>query len=97
MCIRDRYVSGSGKERVYLNPVFYVTSVEREPLDLINNLMGCGEVRKCGILHRWEVRRKEDVIALTEYLSGKLKTKVKCQQFERWKRKVLEWKSRGRS
>lgn len=79
----------------YLNPVFYLVKREREIPERIGNLLGVGRINRHGPYFRLSVRKKSEVIKLMEFLDGKLVSGLKRQQFERWKQKVLEWKSRA--
>lgn len=83
--------------RVYQNPVFFLTQKEKETLLFLKEATGLGEVKKTGGLHRWEVRKKREVIALMEFLEGGFRTTHRARQFEKWKEGVLQWKQRGRS
>lgn len=83
--------------KVYQNPAFFLTQKERETLLLLKEATGLGEVRRAGALHRWEVRKKREVIALMEFLEGGLRTPTKIRQYGRWRESVLQWKQRGRS
>ena len=80
----------------YFNPVFYLVQKEREIPERIRNLLGVGRINRHGPYFRLSVRKKSEVIKLMEFLDGKLKSRPKTRQFERWKEKVLEWKSRAR-
>lgn len=85
------------KDRLYQNPAFFLSQREKEPLLLLRELTGLGEVRKVGRLYRWEIRKKEEVTALMEFLEGGFRTPAKQKQYEKWKEAVLQWKQRGRS
>ena len=80
----------------YFNPVFYLVQKERDVLERMKNLLGVGRINRHGPYFRLSVRKKFEVIKLMEFLDGKLKSGLKIRQFERWKEKVLEWKSRAR-
>ncbi|MEM2535781.1 MAG: LAGLIDADG family homing endonuclease [Candidatus Hadarchaeales archaeon] len=88
---------GRMKDKLYQNPVFFLSQKEREPLLLLRDLTGLGEVRKVGGLYRWEIRKKKEVIMLVEFLEGGFRTPAKQRQYEKWKEAVLQWKQRGRS
>lgn len=83
------------KRGLYQNPAFFVTHREKEPLLLLKEKTGLGEVRRAGGLFRWEVRRKAEVMELLDLLEGGLRLPSKIRQYERWKREVLQWKQRG--
>lgn len=90
----NRVVTKTG---IYRNPVFFLTQKERDPLFLLQEITGLGEVKKAGGLFRWEVRKKGEVVKLMEFLEGKIKTPVRLRQYEEWKKGVLQWKQRGTS
>lgn len=80
----------------YRNPAFYLVQKDRRVLEKIRDLLEMGKINHHGTLFHLDIRKKSDVIRLVEFLDGKIKSELKAQQFEKWKRWVLEWKSRVR-
>jgi len=54
-----------------------------------------GKVNRHGPIFHLDIRRKSESIQLVGFLDGKLKSELKTRQFETWKGRVLEWKSRA--
>ena len=80
----------------YQNPAFYIVQKDRKVLEKIRDFLGMGKINRHGNLFHLDIRKKSDVLRLVEFLDGKMKSESKTQKFERWKKRVLEWKSRVR-
>ena len=83
------------KNYFYLNPAFYLVSKDKAALEIVRSLLKMGKINKHGEIFHLDIRRKDDSIRLAAFLEGKLKSDTKSQQFEIWKRRVMEWKSRA--
>lgn len=79
----------------YLNPAFYLVSRDRAALEMVRGLLGMGKINRHGAIFHLDIRRKSESIRLAEFLEGKFKSELRARQFERWKGRVLEWKSRA--
>ncbi len=86
--------SGLKKYR-YQNPAFYLVSRDRSALEAVRGLLRAGKVNRHGAIFHLDIRRKDESVRLAEFLDGKLKSEFKARQFETWKGRVLEWKSRA--
>lgn len=85
-----------GKIYRYENPIFFLTCSDRTPVEAARQILGMGKISKHGKGFHLAVRRKKDCLRLIEFLEGKLRSEVKKRQFEAWRERVLQWKSRGR-
>jgi len=83
------------KNYLYINPAFYLVSHDISALEMVKRLLKTGKINKHGKIFHLAIRRKDESIRLMGLLEGKLKSQLKAQQFEAWKRAVLEWKSRA--
>jgi hypothetical protein len=92
--IRRKTKSGPKKYQ-YTNPAFYLVSKDKAALEIVRGHLGMGKINRHGPIFHLGVRKKSEVIRLVEFLDGKFKSRIRTQQFERWKEQVLEWKSRA--
>jgi hypothetical protein len=79
----------------YVNPAFYLVSSDISALEIAKVLLGMGKVSRHGSIFHLEIRRKDDLLKLVDFLQGKLKSQACERRFENWKQRVLEWKSRA--
>jgi hypothetical protein len=80
----------------YFVPVFFLVNQDVSALEIARRILGLGRVARHGRSYRLEIRRKREVMRLVRLLDGRLRSDGKKQQFEEWKRLVLQWKRRGR-
>lgn len=83
------------KKYQYTNPAFYLVSQDKTPLEIVKGHLGSGKINRHGTIFRLSVRKKSEVLRLVEFLDGKFKSAHRIQQFGRWKKQALEWKSRA--
>lgn len=94
--VKFRRETKSGvKHYRYVNPAFYLVQKDRGVLEKVKSLLRMGKINRHGTLFHLDIRKKTETIRLVEFLDGKIKSESKAQQFEKWKEKVLEWKSRA--
>ncbi len=79
----------------YINPAFFLVSKDISALEAAKGILGMGKIKEHGSIFHLEIRRKDDLLRLVNFLDGKLKSSARTQQFERWKQMVLQWKSRS--
>ena len=58
--------------------------------------MKMGKINRHGDYFHLDIRRKSETLRLAKFLDGKIKSELRAQQFEKWKKRVLEWKERVR-
>ena len=80
----------------YHNPVFFIVNRDRAVLEKVRELLGMGKINRHGAYFHLDIRKKSEVIRLVKFLDGKIISGKRAEQFERWKGKVLEWKTRAR-
>lgn len=91
--LKIKRITGKGEKIYqYSNPVFYADSKDEFPLETARRILGVGKVVRRGNLYRLEIRKKEDLVRLVEILSDRVGG-AKGEKFERWKERVLQWKS----
>lgn len=83
------------KKYRYANPAFYLVSRDRFALEAVKRLLRMGKVNRHGATFHFDVRRKDESVRLVEFLDGKFKSELKARQFQAWKSRALEWKSRA--
>lgn len=79
----------------YVNPAFYLVSMDRSALEILKEILGMGKLSKHGSVFRLEIRRKDDLLRLANFLHPRLRSRARRPQFEAWRRMVLQWKSRA--
>ena len=80
----------------YPNPAFFLVNKDRTALEKIRNFLGMGKINRHGNYFHLDIRRKSETLRLVNFLDGKMKSELRAQQFEKWKKRVLEWKARVR-
>ncbi|MEM2878130.1 MAG: hypothetical protein QXG10_01035 [Candidatus Hadarchaeales archaeon] len=80
----------------YINPVFYADSKKIYPVETARKILGAGKVVTRGGLYRLELRRKEDLFRLLDFILKWGGPSFETEKFEKWKDRVLQWKARGR-
>ena len=80
----------------YHNPAFFLVNKDRNLLEKIRDFLGMGKINRHGDYFHLDIRRKSETLRLVNFLDGKIKSELRAQQFERWKKRVLEWKRRAR-
>lgn len=80
----------------YRNPAFFLVNKDRAMLEKIRDFLGMGKINRHGDYFHLDIRRKSETLRLAKFLDGKIKSELRAQQFEKWKRRVLEWKTRVR-
>ncbi|KUO40145.1 MAG: hypothetical protein AVW06_02855 [Hadesarchaea archaeon DG-33-1] len=80
----------------YCNPAFFLVNKDRALLDKIRDFLKMGKINRHGDYFHLDIRRKSETLRLTKLLDGKIKSELRAQQFEKWKKRVLEWKERVR-
>jgi len=80
----------------YPNPAFFLVNKDRTALEKIRNFLGMGKINRHGNYFHLDIRRKSETLRLVNFLDGKMKSELRVQQFEKWKKRVLEWKARVR-
>jgi len=94
--IRHRRETRSGMRYYqYYNPVFFLVNKDRTVLEKVRELLGMGKINRHGDYFHLDIRRKSEVIRLANFLEGRIKSRSRAEQFERWKKRVLEWKTRA--
>lgn len=83
------------KNYLYVNPAFFLVSGDRSALETVRDSLGMGKISEHGSVFHLEIRRKGDLLKLANFLHGKLKSESRRERFERWRERVLEWKSRA--
>lgn len=83
------------KNYIYPNPAFYLVSKDKAALETARNLLRMGKINRHGTIFHLGIRRKNESVRLAVFLDGKLKSELKARQFEAWKGRVMEWKSRA--
>jgi hypothetical protein len=95
--IKHKRETKSGvKHYRYRNPAFFLVNKDRALLKKIRNFLGMGKINRHGDYFHLDIRRKSETLRLTKFLDGKMKSERRARQFERWKKLVLEWKTRVR-
>lgn len=79
----------------YRNPAFYLVSKDRAALEMARDLLQMGKISRHGAIFHLDIRRKAESIRFVEFLRDKFRSRSKRQQFERWRKRVLQWKSRA--
>lgn len=90
-----RKTKKGAKVYLYRNPAFYLVSRDRSALETVKSLLKMGRINRHGQIFHLDIRRKSESIRLAEFLLGKLKSAHKEAQFEGWRERVMEWKSRA--
>jgi len=80
----------------YHNPAFFLVNKDRRLLEKIRDFLGMGKINCHGEYFHLDIRRKSETLRLVNFLDGKIKSELRAQQFEKWKKRVLEWKGRVR-
>jgi len=80
----------------YSNPAFFLVNKDRTALEKIRDFLGMGKINRHGNYFHLDIRRKSETLRLVNFLDGKMKSELRVQQFEKWKKRVLEWKARVR-
>jgi hypothetical protein len=80
----------------YHNPAFFLVNKDCRLLEKIRDFLGMGKINRHGDYFHLDIRRKSETLRLVNFLDGKMKSELRAQQFERWKKRVLEWKGRVR-
>ena len=83
------------KKYTYVNPAFYLVNKDKSALEIIKRRLNMGKIDRHDSVYHLGVRKKSEVLSLVEFLDGKFKSEFRAQQFERWKERALEWKSRA--
>jgi hypothetical protein len=83
------------KKYYYVNPTFYIVNKDKSALETIRGYLKMGKINHHGAIFHFDVRKKSETLRLVEFLNGKFKSELRSQQFERWKERVMEWKSRA--
>jgi hypothetical protein len=83
------------KKYCYVNPTFYIVNKDKSALETIRGYLKMGKINRHGTIFHFGVRKKSETLRLAELLDGKFKSELRSQQFERWKERVMEWKSRA--
>jgi len=95
--IKHRRETKSGlKYYRYPNPAFFLVNKDRAALEKIRDFLGMGKINRHGDYFHLDIRRKSETLRLVNFLDGKIKSEIRAQQFEKWKKRVLEWKARVR-
>jgi len=95
--IKHRRKTKSGvKYYRYRNPAFFLVNKDRALLEKIRDFLGMGKINRHGNYFHLNIRRKSETIRLVNFLDGKMKSELRAQQLEKWKKRVLEWKARVR-
>jgi len=95
--IKHRRETKSGlKYYRYPNPAFFLVNKDRAALEKIRDFLGMGKINRHGNYFHLDIRRKSETLRLVNFLDGKMKSELRAQQFEKWKKRVLEWKARVR-
>ncbi|MGC8817143.1 MAG: LAGLIDADG family homing endonuclease [Candidatus Hadarchaeum sp.] len=92
--IRKKTKKGQ-KNYQYHNPAFYLVSRDRSALEIVKQILGMGKINRHGVIFHLNIRRKDECIALVNFLEGRLKSAFRAEQFEKWRQLVLEWKLRA--
>lgn len=80
----------------YSNPVFLLVNKDLSALETVRRILKAGKITKQHHSFMLQIRKKGEVLRMIELLDGQLRSEEKKQKFEKWKRLVLQWKSRGR-
>jgi hypothetical protein len=80
----------------YPNPAFFLVNKDRNLLEKIRDFLGMGKINRHGRYFHLNIRRKSETLKLVNFLDGRMKSELRTRQFERWKKRVLEWKERVR-
>ena len=80
----------------YHNPAFFLVNKDRALLEKIRGFLGMGKINRHGDYFHLDIRRKSETLRLVKFLDGKIKSELRARQFEKWKKRVLEWKVRAR-
>ena len=96
--IKHKRETKSGMSRYYLyhNPAFFLVNKDRTALEKTRDFLGLGKINRHGNYFHLDIRRKSETLRLVNFLDGKMKSELRTQQFEKWKKRVLEWKARVR-
>jgi len=95
--IKHKRETKSGvKHYRYRNPVFFLVNKDRALLEKIRDFLGMGKINRHGDYFHLDIRRKSETLRLVKFLDGKMKSELRARQFEKWKKRVLEWKARVR-
>ncbi len=79
----------------YYNPAFFLVNKDRELLEEIREFLGMGKINRHGDYFHLDIRRKFEVIRLANLLNGKIKSRLRAEQFEKWRKRALDWRVRA--
>ena len=91
-----RETKSGAKYYLYRNPAFFLVNKDRAMLEKIRDFLGMGKINRHGDYFHLDIRRKSETLKLAKFLDGKIKSELRAQRFEKWKKRVLEWKTRVR-